>query len=151
MDQAKNSVDVARYAYLPSLALDFFYGIDANQFQATADNVQESGRSTLPNYLVPTRQNLGYSAEATLNIPIWNWGAIHSKVKQAALREKQSELDLGLAKKQLDAGLFTAYQEARTALSQVASLRDSSDLAAESLRLTLLRYKAGEATTLEVG
>jgi outer membrane protein TolC len=150
VDEAKYSVDVARYAYLPSLGLDFFYGIDANQFQASANNVQESGRSTLPDYLVSDRQNLGYSAEATLNIPIWNWGAIHSKVKQAALREKQSELDLGLAEKQLDAGLFTAYREAQSALSQVASLRESSDLAAESLRLTLLRYKAGEATTLEV-
>ena len=43
-----------------------------------------------------------------------------------------------------------AYAEARTALAQIDSLRSSSDLAAESLRLTLLRYQAGEATALEV-
>ena len=34
--------------------------------------------------------------------------------------------------------------------AQLDSLRGSVDLAAESLRLTLLRYQAGEATALEV-
>ena len=151
VDEAKQSVNVARYAYLPSLGLDFFYGIDANQFAARTDHpTQDSGRSTQPNYLVPYRQNLGYSAQATLNIPIWDWGAIRSKVKQAALRARQSELDLTLAQRQLDANLASAYNEAQTALAQLSSLHDSSDLAAESLRLTVLRYKAGEATTLEV-
>jgi outer membrane protein TolC len=150
-DEAKLSVNVARYAYLPSLGLDFFYGIDANQFAATSSGaVPESGRSTLPDYLITNRQNLGYAAQATLNIPVWNWGAIHSKVKQAELRAKQTELDLSLARKQTDAAVLSAYQEAQTALAQVASLKESVDLAEESLRLTLLRYKAGEATTLEV-
>jgi len=149
--QAKASVNVARYAYLPSFGLDFFYGINANQFTDRTDHPTDAtGRSTLPNYQVTNRQNLGYAAQATLNIPVWNWGAIHSKVKQAALREQQAELDLSLAQRQLDASLVSAYAEAQTARMQVASLNESSDLSAESLRLTLLRYKAGEATTLEV-
>jgi outer membrane protein TolC len=149
--QARASVSVARYAYLPSFGLDFFYGIDANQFAARTDHpTDESGRSTQPDFLIPYRQNLGYSAQATLNIPIWDWGAIHSRVKQASLREKQSEFDLSLTQRQLDASISTSFDEAQTALGQVASLRESSDLAAESLRLTILRYKAGEATTLEV-
>ena len=149
--EAKETVNVARYAYLPSLGLDFFYGIDANQLAArTGYPTPESGRSTLPDYLVPSRKNLGYAAQATLNIPIWNWGATYSKVKQASLRAKQSELDLNVTERQLDGSVATAYAEAQNALSQVDSLRESSDLAGESLRLTLLRYKAGEATTLEV-
>ncbi len=149
--QARLGVNVARYSYLPSLALDLFYGIDANQFAAhTNYATPESGRSTLPNYLVPNRQNLGYSAQATLNVPIWNWGSIRSKVKQAALRQRQAELDLTATQKQLQADFVTAYQEAQTAAAQIESLRSSSDLSAESLRLTLLRYQAGEATALEV-
>jgi outer membrane protein TolC len=148
---AKASVNVARYAYLPSLGLDFFYGIDANQFAANTDYpTPESGRSTQPDYLLPYRHNLGYSAQVTLNVPLWNWGATHSKVKQAALREKQTELDLDMAARHLDASAYTSYKEAETALAEVASLRESSELSAESLRLTLLRYKAGEATALEV-
>ncbi len=151
LKQAKLNVSVAKYAYLPSLGLDFWYGIDANQFAARTDHpTQESGRSTLPDYLVPYRQNLGYSAAATLTVPIWNWGSIHSRVKQASLREQQAQLDFGLTKKQLQADIATAYKEAQTALSQVDSLRSSSELSTESLRLTVLRYKAGEATTLEV-
>lgn len=149
--QARLGVSVARYAYLPSLSLDFFYGIDANQFAFRTDHpTDESGRSTLPDYLVPYRQNLGYSAAATLNVPIWNWGSIHSRVKQASMREEQAELDLTTAQRQLQAGITALYSEARTALSQVDSLRSSSELSAESLRLTLLRYKAGEASALEV-
>jgi outer membrane protein TolC len=142
---------VARYAYLPSLGLDFWYGIDANQFAARTNYpTQATGRSTLPNYEVPFRQNLGYSAAATLNVPVWSWGSIRSKVKQAQLRERQAEVDLATARKQLQGSLTGAYGEAQTALAQIESLRSSSDLAAESLRLTLLRYKAGEATVLEV-
>ncbi len=149
--QNKLGVSTARYAYLPSLGLDVFYGINANQFAATTTHpTQATGRSTLPNYLVDSRQNLGYSAQATLNIPVWNWGATHSKVKQASLRERQSELDLTLAQRNLQSQVAAAYREAQTAFAQVESLRSSNDLSAESLRLTLLRYQAGEATVLEV-
>ena len=151
VSQSRLGVTVARYAYLPSFALDVFYGIDANQFAARTDSPTEAtGRSTLPHFEVPYRQNLGYVAQATLNIPLWNWGSIHSKVKQAELRARQADLDLSSAQKQLDADLSSADAEARTALSQVESLRSSADLSSESLHLTELRYQAGEATVLEV-
>ena len=151
VSQAKLGVSVARYAYLPSFGLDFWYGIDANQLAARSTGLAEAtGRSTLPHFQVSDRQNLGYSAAATLNIPVWNWGATHSKVKQAALKEQQAELDLSVAQKQLQSSIASSYQEAATAQAQVDSLRSSSDLSAESLRLTLLRYQAGEATALEV-
>ncbi|MGI8959099.1 MAG: TolC family protein [Bryobacteraceae bacterium] len=149
--EARYASSVARYAYLPTFGLDFFYGINANQFAAqTSYPTQATGRSTLPNYLVPYRQNLGYSAEATLTIPVWDWGGIRSKVKQADLRRRQAETDLTLAQRQLQANLESFYREAQTAQSQAESLRSSADLAAESLQLTVLRYQAGEATVLEV-
>jgi outer membrane protein TolC len=142
--QAGYDVNVARYAYLPSLGLDFFYGINANQFADRTHYPPESGRE------VPYRQNLGYSAQATLNIPVWNWGATRSKIKQAAFKRQQAELDLTLAERTLQGNLASFYREAQTAQAQLDSLRSSSDLSAESLRLTLLRYQAGEATALEV-
>jgi len=40
--------------------------------------------------------------------------------------------------------------EAKAANAQVDSLRHSAELAAESLRPTMLRYQAGEVTVLEV-
>jgi outer membrane protein TolC len=143
-------VSVARYGYLPSFSLDFFYGISANQFAATSSDVPESGRSTLPSYNVANRQNLGYQGQVTLNIPVWNWGATHSKVVQADLKRQQAELDLTLAQRTLQSTLETGYREARVAQSQLASLKSSLDLSADNLRLTLLRYQAGESTALEV-
>ncbi|MBZ5604057.1 MAG: TolC family protein [Acidobacteriia bacterium] len=150
VQQAGLDVSVARYQYLPSLALDFFYGIDANQFAIHSAEAQATGRSTLPNFEVENRKNLGYAAQATLNIPVWNWGATRSKVKQAELRRDQAQLDFSVAQRTLQSNLAAAYTEARGALAQIESLRSSVDLSTESLRLTLLRYQAGEATALEV-
>ncbi len=151
VQEAGLEVTVARYQFLPSLALDFFYGIDANQFAArTSGPTDATGRSTLPDYQVTGRQNLGYSAQVTLNIPVWNWGATRSKVKQAELKRDQAQLDLTLAQRQLQSNLAMAYAELQAARGQLESLKSSMDLAAESLRLTVLRYQAGEATALEV-
>jgi outer membrane protein TolC len=143
-------VGVARYGYLPSLSLDFFYGISANQFTNRSTDVEDTGRGTAQNYIIPYRQNLGYQGQVTLNIPVWNWGATRSKVTQADLKRQQAELDLTQAQRTLESNLATGYREARTAQSQLASLKSSLDLSAENLRLTLLRYQAGESTSLEV-
>ncbi len=90
IEAAGFDIDVARYGYLPSFSLDVFYGIDAKQFAANSALAQASGRSTLPNYQVTNRQNLGYSGQITLNIPVWNWGITRSKVNQAELKQAQA-------------------------------------------------------------
>lgn len=136
-------VSVARYAYIPSLALDFFYGIDANQFALRTQHPTADPR-------LEYRQNLGYVAQATLNIPVWNWGATRSKIKQAELRRDQAQLDLTLAQRTLQSNVASAQAEATVAQGQLDSLRTAVDLAVESLRLTVLRYQAGEATAFEV-
>jgi outer membrane protein TolC len=149
--EAGFDTQVARYGYLPSLGIDLIYGIDANQFAVkTSQPTQATGRSTLPDYEVSGRQNLGYAAQVTLNIPVWNWGATRSKIKQAERRQDQAQLDLKLAQKTLQGAVAGAYAEARGALAQLDSLRESVNLATESLRLTLIRYQAGEATAFEV-
>ena len=135
MEVADKEVTVARAGHLPSFTLDWFYGIDASQF-ATYDR---NGH-----------RNLGYSAVASLNIPVFSWGATHSKVKQAELQRHQAQVELSAAQRQALADLQSLYSEARTARGQLNVLRNSADLAGESLRLTNLRYQAGEITALEV-
>ena len=142
VQEAGWEVTVARYGFLPSLGLDFFYGIDANQFAIHTSYPGEPGREP--------RLNLGYVAQATLNIPVWTWGATRSKVKQAELKRDQAQLDLTLAQRTLQGNVAAYYAEARGAQQQLDLLRSSIDLATESLRLTRLRYEAGEATALEV-
>jgi outer membrane protein TolC len=126
---------------LPSISLEYFYGIDANQFATYGPFDPVLGRRV---------HNLGYSAAATLNLPVWNWGANWSKVKQANLQRKQAHVELSFAHRQLLADLRSFYDELRVAHAQLESLTQSAELAAESLRLTTLRYQAGEATVLEV-
>jgi outer membrane protein TolC len=46
--------------------------------------------------------------------------------------------------------LYSIYNEALGAKSAVDNLQHVAELAAESLRLTTLRYQAGESTALEV-
>ena len=132
---AGSDVTFARAGYLPSLSLDYWYGIDAAQFAVNGPN----GVS-----------NLGSAAAATLNIPIWNWGATQSRIKQAELRRTQAKRELSLAQRKLLAEIRSLYAEADTALNELADLNRSAELAEDGLRLTMLRYTGGEATILEV-
>ena len=136
---ANQEVAVAWNGFLPSLSLDYFYGIDANHY-AVNSFVRGVG---------PVR-NLGYAATATVQLPLWNWGANRSRVKAADLQRDQAKVELSFAQRKAAADLKTFYGEAATSRTELESLRQSADLAAESLRLTTLRYQAGEATVLEV-
>lgn len=141
---------VARYGYLPSFDLAFYYGIDANQFAAEAGPTAGTRKSTLPSFAVPERQNLGYAGQVTLTVPVWNWGLTRSKVREAELQGQLAKVKLEAARRQLESNLRSDYKEAESYWNQLASLLRSRDLAAEDLHLTLLRYQAGDATALEV-
>ncbi len=71
-------------------------------------------------------------------------------MKQAQIRQAQSARELSFAQRKLLAEIQSLYSEAETALNELSGLSRSAELAAESLRLTTLRYKGGEATVLEV-
>ncbi|HVJ07926.1 MAG TPA: TolC family protein [Acidisarcina sp.] len=132
---ADQEVMLARAAYLPELSLNYSYGIDAPQFAVNGpDGVR----------------NLGYSATATLDIPVWDWLATHDRVKQGELRRNAARTALNFTQRRLLAQLEEFYAEMRTSGDALVSLQKSVDTARESLRLTNLRYSAGEATALEV-
>jgi outer membrane protein TolC len=139
---ASLDVTIARQAYLPTLGVDFNYGIEANAF--LLHSVDRAYPDLGP---VPT---LGYMVDATLTIPVWDWGVRRSKVRQAELRQKQAQVDLSATQRTLVRNLHGYYGEAQAARQQVDLLRRAVDLATESLRLNTLRYQAGEATILEL-
>jgi outer membrane protein TolC len=137
---ANHEVTSAWGGLLPSASIDYFYGIDASHF-ATRQFDPVVGQFV---------NNLGSSVVATVQIPIWSWGAGRSKLKQADLRRTQARVELSSAQRQLLSNLRTFYDEAETSRSELGSLRESAELASESLRLITLRYQAGESTVLEV-
>jgi outer membrane protein len=134
LEVADHEVAAAWGGLLPSLSIDYFYGIDSNQFAIRSNGVR----------------NLGYSAVASLQIPIFSWGADRSKLKQAELRREQAHVELSFAQRELLSHLRQFYSEAETSRSEMDSLASSAELAADSMRLTTLRYQAGESTVLEV-
>ena len=139
---AKLDISIARQAFLPTLTVDFDYGIEANAFALHTPVAAFREAGPLP--------SLGYFVTASLNLPVWDWGTRRSKVRQAEVKHEQATVELSATQRELLRNLHAFYQEAQTAREQVESLQRSADLAAESLRLNSLRYEAGEATVLEL-
>ncbi|MFY9560262.1 MAG: TolC family protein [Terriglobales bacterium] len=132
--QAGHEVTSAWGGVLPSISLDYWYGIDANRLATKVDGVN----------------TVGSAAAATLQLPLWSWGANLSKVKQANLQKKQALIELSAAQRTLMANLRSFYDEAQAARAELDLLNQSVQLATESLRLITLRYQGGESTVLEV-
>jgi outer membrane protein len=135
LQAAALDVTSARAAYLPDLALNFTYGIDAPEFAVHAPD---------------GTRNLGYSASATLDIPVWDWFATHNRIKQKVAQRDSVRVMLSATQKRLIAQLDEFYSEATVTRDQLQSLQISVDTARESLRLARLRYTAGETNVLEV-
>ncbi len=131
---ASSNITIARTGYLPTFSFDYLYGIDATRV-ATRNG-------PLP--------NLGYSASGQMNWQLWNWGATRSQVKVAESRKQLAVADRMYAQRKLAADLEQFYNEARVTQSEMAMRQTAAHDAEESLRLTTLQYKAGEATALEV-
>ncbi len=140
--QASADVTIARAGFFPTLSFDADYGIEANALALHSASAAAKDLGPLP--------NLGYFITATLNVPIWNWGATRSRLRQAEYRREQARVELSQAQRTALSNLKSFYREAATARAEAGTLREAADLAAESLRLTTLRYKAGEATVLEI-
>ena len=137
-----NNADVlaARGAYLPSIGLNYTYGIDANEFAANGPLTPDGIRA----------RNLGYSASVTVSLPIWDWLSTEHKMKQSEIKRDAAKVALTATQRRMIAQLDEVYAEAQVSRDQLASLDESVATAGESLRLTKLRYTGGEATVLEV-
>jgi outer membrane protein TolC len=129
------NVTSARLGYLPDLSLNYSYGIDASQFGL---------------YNVLGDHNLGYSASATLNIPLWDWFATHDRVRQSEINRDTARVMLTNTQRKLIAELDEDYAEVVAAHDQLDSLNLSVATATEGLRLMRLSYTAGETPILEV-
>ena len=140
--QASKDTEAARNARLPTLAVDFSYGIEANAFalHSTVAAFPEGG-------ILP---NLGYAVVANLTIPVFDWGAQKSKVRQAQLRETQLQTQASQAQRQIAANLQLNYDEAVGARAAVNRARRAMELATESLNLSNNRYIGGAAPASEV-
>ena len=139
---ANAEVKAGKAAFLPAFFTDSIYGIEANAFALHSVNVEFPQAGVLP--------NAGYFITVGVNVPVWDWGTLRSKLHQAEIKREQTQVELSQTQREILSTLYGSYNEALTAQEAVKEARETADLAAESLRLINLRYKAGESSALEV-
>jgi outer membrane protein TolC len=140
--QADLDVTSAKAAFLPSIVVDADYGIEANCFALRCSRAAFPGVGVVP--------NLGYFLTAGLTVPVWDWGTLRSKLHQAEYKQQQANAQLSETQRQMVSELYAAYNEAAVARSSIEESRSTAELAAESLRLTNLRYNGGASPATEV-
>jgi len=126
---AQRALAAAHDERLPSLSVNGNYGsIGTNPAQASAT----------------------FSAAATLSIPIWQGGRTEGdiKVAQAALAQRQSELDD--LKGQVESDVRNAFLDLQAATSQVKLAQRNLQVNQETLDLTRQRFDAGVTDNVEV-
>ena len=140
--QSNLDVRSAKSAFLPAISLDPVWGLEANcvALHCVYTSIPEAGAT-------PT---LGYMIQASLTVPLWDWGTLRSKLRQADFKQAQAQVSLSQTQRRILAELYAAYNEALVAREEVDKLRQTADLAGESLRLVTLRYQGGSSTSLEV-
>ncbi|MGH9582598.1 MAG: TolC family protein [Bryobacteraceae bacterium] len=139
--QSKLNVSVARAAFYPSFSIDFDYGIEANAFALHSVN------TTVPGVVQP---NLGYFVTYGVNVPVWDWGSLHSKLRYAKDQRDLQRVNLTFAQRQLLSQLYTYYNQAAVARNQLNTLRSSEHVASRNLQLVQMQYRAGDAAVLQV-
>jgi len=145
LHEAALDVKLAKTAFLPTLTVDTDYGIEANCF---ALHCTRASLQTDP--AVGVVPNLGYFLTAALTVPVWDWGTLRSKLHQAEYKQQSAKSALSLATRTDVSELYATYDEALIARAGLEEARTTAELAAESLRLTNLRYSGGAAPASDV-
>jgi outer membrane protein len=122
--------EAVRAEYLPSVAFVGDYGVSG---------------ITPTNTALPTRR-----AAVQLNVPIFNGGLTRGRLTVAASRQRQSELELGNVRGQVEQDVRLALATLRTAAAQVRAADESVNLAERELGMARDRFRAGVGDNLEV-
>jgi outer membrane protein TolC len=130
---AEQEISVARAERRPQLTYSISPGFDSD--------------SMLPRAL---KDHVGIQATVGVTVPIFDWGASHSRETQAKLRMQLAENNRRLAERQFVQAFFAARTQALAAQERIARLTRSIADAENDLSASLARYHAGEAPITEV-
>jgi len=128
---ARAAVQVARAERLPSLAYSIDEGFDTPS-------------------LSRVREHSGYLISASLRIPIFDWGSARARQKQAELRAQSAVLQSSITRRDLERDLLAGRAEASAALRRLQNARGAIGDARRNVDISIARYRAGEATIVEV-
>lgn len=130
---AEQDVRIARSERLPQFSYTINGGFDTDSLRPTR-----------------LREHTGASAAVNVTIPIFDFGASRSRERQARLRAEVAQSQRAQAIR----GFYQQFYRARTeALSAAARIRLAGTgiaQAEDNLNASIARYRAGEATIIEV-
>lgn len=129
---ARNDIGVARADVLPRITYSIDRGFD------TPSLVRDE-----------LRQHVGNLAVLNIDIPIFDWGAARSRIRQAQLRAKAADVRRLMTIGDLRLQFATARQETLTAAERVDNARRALADAERNVTISIARYRAGEAPILE--
>ncbi|MCU1268038.1 MAG: hypothetical protein JWM21_4356 [Acidobacteria bacterium] len=124
---------IARAERLPQLSYSLLGGFDTDSFRP-------------PNL----KEHTGVSGAVSLTIPIFDWGAIRSKEKQARLRAQIAENENALALRGFTQQFYAAQAQITSAATRIRLAGTGVTRAQSNLSASIARYRAGEAQIIEV-
>jgi outer membrane protein TolC len=96
------------------------------------------------------KEHTGISASVGVSIPLFDWGARSSRIRQAELRARVAASARIVAERTLAQSFFSARAQAITAAARIRLASTSITDAEQNLVASLARYRAGEAQLIEV-
>jgi outer membrane protein TolC len=130
---AKAEVRIAHADLLPQLSYSLLGGFDTDSLRPPR-----------------LKEHTGVSAAITLTIPIFDWGTIRSKERQAKLRSQIAENERTIALRGFTQQFYAAQAQAVTAATRVRLAGTGIREAQANLDASIARYRAGEAQIIEV-
>jgi outer membrane protein TolC len=130
---AQQEIKVARADRLPSLSYSINSGFDTDSLKSPR-----------------LKEHTGASAAISLTIPIFDWGASRSRERQARLRVDAAENERTLALRGFTQQFYAARAQTASAALRIDLAREGVIKAQDNLTASIARYRAGEASIVEV-
>ncbi len=139
LQQANNSIDIAKGSYYPTLSLNAGAGTG---YYTSSNRTADGFGSQLKN-------NFGPQVGLSLNIPIFSRNSNRNSVRTAQLNQMNQEMQLDNVKKQLYKEIQQAYYNAVASKSRYESSQEVETSAQESFELVQAKYEGGKASITE--
>ena len=139
LQQASNSIDIAKGGYYPTLSLSAGAGT----------GYYTSSNRTSDNFGSQIKNNFGPHIGLNLSIPIFSRNSNRNSVRSAQLSRMNQEMQLDNAKKQLYKEIQQAYYNAVASKSRYESSQEVETSAQESFQLVQAKYEGGKASITE--
>ena len=139
LEQANNSIDIAKGGYYPTLSLSAGAGT----------GYYTSSNRTSDNFGSQMKNNFGPHVGLNLSIPIFSRNSNRNNVRSAQLNWMNQEMQLDNVKKQLYKEIQQAYYNAVASKSRYESSQEVETSAQESFELVQAKYEGGKASITE--